>query len=130
MDHHVEYFIYYITFYHQQKELPQKKNDKVFHQKFTVLDSINSFIIVGQTVDELDKLLQKKVNGKKAIQPIIMITGSIINPIDIFVCVDGIRYRIHSFLYAVEICFKLFHIFNIEYPSECTLIWTFRNLLF
>ena len=39
----------------------------------------------------------------------------------VFVLVNNVIYSVSSTVKAVDICFKIFQVFNIEYPVECRL---------
>lgn len=112
------------------KRITRKENNVVSHHKFTVLDSINSFFLVGSTAIDLENKLKQKIDEKLPIQPIIMITGTINDPVNITVYIDGNKYKFHSIVKAVEVCFKLFHILNLKYPVESILIQSFIEHFF
>jgi hypothetical protein len=59
-------------------------------------------------------------------QPFILVVGSeILRVTDFYVVFDNNKYKLNSFLKAVDICFRLFHAFNVKYPVECVNLWTF-----
>lgn len=42
---------------------------------------------------------------------------------EIYVCIDDILYKINSALEAIDVCFKAFHVFHVQYPSACIHLW-------
>jgi len=104
------------------KKTTRDEYGKISLKKFSIRDSQNSFVISGKTGAELEELLSKK-NTK--IQPCLLIVGEINNPKQIMVYFDGIKYIINTIVKAIEICFNIFYVFNIEYPLESSNFWLF-----
>lgn len=104
-----------------------EKGKKV-HVKHSIKDSQNSFMIVGRTVEEAEAELRQKLEKKVSLQPLIMVTGSVLNPENIVLYFDGVKFKFFSILTAVDICFKIYIIFNLEYPVESKLIWSFIQI--
>jgi hypothetical protein len=48
----------------------------------------------------------------------------------IYINFDGEKNEIQSLRKAVDLCFKLYFVFNTEYPEECHHIWTFIQRFF
>lgn len=42
-----------------------------------------------------------------------------------YVIVAGEAFEQNTLLQAVDVCFKMFYIFNIHYPKECENVWEF-----
>lgn len=49
-------------------------------------------------------------------------------PEKIFICVNEYKYIIHSFLKAVDVCFKIHMALNVEYNFESQHIWEFVQI--
>lgn len=98
--------------------------------KYSIKDSQNSFIIVSPTAVELELILEKLKKQKKNIQPCILIVGSLLNPIQILIYFDDIKYKVFSAFKAVDICLKIFHVFNLEYPLQCNNVWLFLQIYY
>lgn len=111
-------------------KIVHKINNKRIHTKFSIKDSQSNFMIIGNTVADCEAELNRRLSTKQPIQPLIFITGSIIDPNHILVYFDGVKYQINSFLTAVDICFKIFMVFNLEYPVACKLVWKFIQFFF
>lgn len=60
---------------------------------------------------------------KLPIQPFLIIVGSIEDVQDVYVCVDNELYKVETLLQGLDICFKTFHVFNLEYPLASEHIW-------
>lgn len=59
---------------------------------------------------------------KITLQPyIINIDGEDLH--EIYVCVDDILYKTNSALEAIDVCFKVFQVFHVKYPSACEHLW-------
>lgn len=87
-------------------------------------------ILCGQSSNITDKIheISKK---KKPMQPFIILVGSNIQAIDDFyVYFDYIIYKLSTFLKSLEVCFKIFFVFNLHYPNEIQHIWFFIQKYF
>lgn len=111
-----------------------KKDDtlgKKITTKFTIRDSQDSFLYVGKCVQELEGHLEFLKNQKQAIQPFILAVGEDVLSIkEIFVYFDGIRFTFPHFLRAVDICYKIFHVFNLDFPKKAQMFWSFIQTYF
>lgn len=96
-------------------------------KKCSVEDSIGAFIVHKETAAEwIDDLARRR--ERKDHHPIIALIGSQIeNPTDIYVCFDNIKYLVKTFPKAVNICFKIFHVFGIRYPIACANVWHYQG---
>jgi hypothetical protein len=45
-----------------------------------------------------------------------------------FVCIESVRYNVDTPLNAVDLCYKIYHTLNAEYPKESEPVWTFLQL--
>lgn len=95
------------------------------HKKFSILDAINSFLVVKETSEMVDEFLQTKKNGGMPVAPFIIIIGKVTEPNCILVFFDYILYKFSSFQNALDICYKIFYVFNLSFPKESVLVWTF-----
>jgi len=64
------------------------------------------------------------------IQPFILIVGTIFNPKEILVYFDSIMHKVHSILRSIEVCYTIFHLFNLEYPCQSSIVWLFIQKYF
>lgn len=64
------------------------------------------------------------------IQPFILICGTPYKPKEIIVFFDFIKYKLFSIVSAIDVCFKIFHIFNLEYPVQSSIVWLFIQKYF
>lgn len=81
-----------------------------------------------QTEIEVNVIKTKRIECMKErklnIQPYIIVVGKSINEItSSYVCIDQVVYATHSVLEALDLCFKIFHIFHVEYPIESKHLW-------
>lgn len=58
------------------------------------------------------------------IQPYIIVVGPTLAEIlTVFVSVDKVLYNVTSIFKAIDTCFKIFHVLNVEYPVAAHHIW-------
>lgn len=100
-------------------------NGKKCLHKFSIKDSQNTFMIIANTTVELEEILKIRRNANNPIQPCLLIVGTIPNPLQIMVYFDESKYIFFSILKALDMCFKTYHVFNIEYPLESLSVWLF-----
>lgn len=70
-------------------------------------------------------------NKSETIQPFILAVGeNVLNITEIFLYFDGVKYPFKNFLRAIDICFKTFYVFNLEYPPASFMFWSFFQHFF
>lgn len=47
---------------------------------------------------------------------------------EIFVYFDNIMYKFVNIVRAVDICFKTIYLFNLDFPTESIMFWSFIEL--
>ncbi|KAI8130050.1 hypothetical protein CVS40_0842 [Lucilia cuprina] len=100
----------------QTERIDEDENGAKYKKKFTIADSQESFAVVASTMDELEtKLKLLKLQGRK-IQPKLLVIGD--------------TYPFVSTLKAFDVLFKIFFVFNLEYPSESEIFYHFIQSLF
>ncbi|XP_019893199.1 uncharacterized protein LOC109613118 [Musca domestica] len=101
-------------------------------QRFTVKDSQESFLYVDLTIQGLEKHIESLLQRGESIQPFILAVGdSTFSTIEqCFVYLDGNLIAFESFLKALDVCFKSFHLFNLKYPKASDPFWTFVEAYF
>ncbi|CAI6353957.1 unnamed protein product [Macrosiphum euphorbiae] len=97
--------------------------------KYSIRDSQNAFLVLTPTAEEMELTL-KKMADKGPIQPCVLVVGSLFDPKEILVYFDNIKYKIFSAYKAFDVCFKIFHVFNVEYPLESGDVWLFIQTFF
>jgi len=98
--------------------------------KYSIKDSQNSFLMVANTAVELEEMLKLKKSKNNPIQPCLLIVGTVVNPSQILVYFDEIKYTFFLIVKALDICIKIYHVFNIEYPIESLNVWLFLQRFF
>lgn len=98
--------------------------------KSRIQDFQNSLIIIAHTAVEVELILEKLKKQKNNIQPCILIVGSLLNSVQILVYFDDIEYKVFSAFKAADICLKIFHVFNLEYPLQCNNVWLFLQIYY
>ncbi|KAF0747262.1 Uncharacterized protein FWK35_00024791 [Aphis craccivora] len=84
------------------------ENGKQNHRKYSIKDSQDHFMVVGESVE---MCMDQLKNQGHPIQPFVFIVGSIFWQKEILVYFDSILYEVHSILRAVEVCYKIVHLF-------------------
>lgn len=102
--------------------------------KYTITDSQNAFtLLVDETGDIEQKLESKReicLQNGTCMQPLIIVVGDHHKITNFFVALDNIKFQFNSYLSALDFCFKIFYVLNLEYPHECSLVWTFVQQYF
>ena len=52
-----------------------------------------------------------------------MVLGQIENIEEVYVVVDDVMYAVQGILEGIDVCFKAFHVFDLEYPASSQHIW-------
>lgn len=82
------------------------------------------FQVPGDIEVTISKQKQKASVKKTTVQPYIIIEGPSLTEIrNVYVIMDKIKYHYQSLVQALDICFKCFHVFNVEYPPQSEHIW-------
>jgi len=77
----------------------------------------------------MDAMLQT-ISNKGPIQPCVLVIGSLMDLKQIIIYFDIIKYKIFSTIKAYDMCFKIFHVFNVEYPIKSNDVWLFIQTFF
>ncbi|XP_070142334.1 uncharacterized protein [Drosophila kikkawai] len=98
--------------------------------KHTIADSRAKFIVWKNTLAELKTFIKEQTEDcyseRTKLQPFVCCIGTdVLHFTDFFVYMSGIFYRLPSLKKSIDICFKLFFVLNLEYQTECQLVWAF-----
>lgn len=122
--------------YHLPYVLPpsvQKTNSNKIN-KPTIVDAQSSLIIKANTMTEFIKKLEDiksdYAQNKKKLQPLLVAIGEDNDCTEFYVSMDNHKFKFGSFIEALDICFKVFHLFNFQYPDKCFNCWQFIQLYF
>ncbi|XP_075170504.1 uncharacterized protein LOC142242899 [Haematobia irritans] len=112
----------------QRKDCDGKKT----YGRYSIRDSQESFIFISQTLQEQEDRLQFLKKRGEPIQPFILAIGNrkMFNIEKYYVYLDAQLLEVNTFCRALDICFKVFHIFNVEYPEACYPFWVFIEKFF
>lgn len=113
-------------------KLIQKTNDgRSTTTRFTIKDSQDAFMYIGDNLESIENYWKQQKEKQKHGQPLILCTGSDIQNIkEIYVYFDNVKYYFNNFLKAVDICVKICFVFNIKFPFEAEMFWSFVNIHF
>lgn len=92
-------------------------------------ESQSSFLLIIQSLQELQPVLARRSEKLKkyglSLQPLPVIIGSSENFEKCFTILDTVIYEVENPLKALDLIFKIFCAFHMQYPPECEQIWTF-----
>lgn len=82
------------------------------------------FQINGDITRIQNEKVKRAENLGLAIQPYVIVVGPTLLEVNAFyICIDNVLYQVPTALMAVDLCFKIFHVFNVNYPRESEHIW-------
>lgn len=98
--------------------------------KTSIANARNSFMLLVSTTNDLYVKIQSKIDycysNKSTLQPFICVVGhDYINSKEFYVYYFDTYYKLPNIVKAIDTCFKIIHVFNLKYPIECVLVWTF-----
>ncbi|XP_033104574.1 uncharacterized protein LOC117107122 [Anneissia japonica] len=90
-------------------------------KRASVDEALASYIDVKPVGTNLPKYLEEVSNT----QPYVLILGGFADPLQCFTIVERRAIPQVSFLKAIDVCFKLFYILNLNYPWQSYTTWEF-----
>ncbi|XP_022161028.1 uncharacterized protein LOC111027115 [Myzus persicae] len=112
------------------KKVTKDDNGKKNLIKLSIKDSQESFMMFGESVEMMESHLENLKKQCKPIQPFILVVGTIFYIKEILVYFDSVKYKVHSIIRAIEVCYKIFQLFNLQYPPESLVVWLFIQKYF
>ncbi|KAB0798919.1 hypothetical protein PPYR_06799 [Photinus pyralis] len=114
------------------KVVVSKTGTKRSSLRYTIRDSQEAFVFIGRSLQEVEDHILHLKSQNVAVQPFIYCVGDdIINLSgDVTVYFDGIRYNFKNFVRAVDICFKIIYLFDLEFPTQCISFYSFLESFF
>lgn len=96
----------------------------------TIKEMQDSFLILIDNAFDLEteiaKLRRDVKTQKSTLQPCLIALGqNLFDSQHFYTFCDGILYKFNSIIAALDICFKLFFVLNLEYPCKSHNVWTF-----
>lgn len=99
--------------------------------KFTIKDSQESVLFLGKNQQEIEERLHHLKKTNTSIQPSVYCIGEDIFSVeDICVIFDDIRFKFTNILRALDICFKIIYLFDLEFPAESLTFFSFIEIYF
>jgi len=98
--------------------------------KTSISDARKSFLHQVASMNDLHTSIQIEIDNcykeKKSLQPLICVVGVDFEIAkDFYVYYFNTYYKFSSIIRAVDVCFKIFQVFNLKYPIQSSLVWTF-----
>lgn len=108
----------------------ERETKKKKYIKTSIADGRDSFLLHVSTLNDLYVQIQNRIDhcfsSKQKLQPLICAIGSdYVSCNEFYVYYFGTYYKFNNIVRAVDVCFKIFHVFNLNYPHQCELVWTF-----
>jgi len=82
-------------------------------------------MVFSSTVTMAEEYITNRNQLKLPIQPFIIIVGTPLEPREIIVYFDSIKFKVFTVIRAIDLCFKIFQLFNLEYPIQSGAVWHF-----
>ncbi|KAK0071444.1 hypothetical protein PV325_012923, partial [Microctonus aethiopoides] len=71
-----------------------------------------------------ERIEKKSAESSTPLQPFIIVVGETWTSIsEFYVCVDRVRYKVHSALSALNLLFQIYHVLDAGYPSASNHLW-------
>ncbi|KAF5290676.1 hypothetical protein FQR65_LT01966 [Abscondita terminalis] len=108
------------------KKIEKDNKGKVTTTKFSIKESQDSFLHIENTREKLENHMVHLKSKNKSIQPVILcVSDDIINATELNVYFDEVSYKLFHIIRAVDLCFKIIYLFNLDFPPESEMFWTF-----
>lgn len=104
----------------------QRKTQKNFSTK----EAQDAFITICPSEAIYKEMYNAKVAKESGMPPYITIIGTMLEPKDIIIDFENVMYKMQSLSKAIDICMKVYHLFEIEYSPAARLMWQFINKKF
>ncbi|KYN00656.1 hypothetical protein ALC62_08565, partial [Cyphomyrmex costatus] len=107
------------------KKMTRRKNKFWKPSIWNAKDSIIKHAVIPGDITRLrEENIRKCKELKLTIQPYIIVVGPTLHEITTcYLCIDDTIYNISSTLEAVDICFKTFHVLQLQYPTASEHLW-------
>ncbi|XP_067629384.1 uncharacterized protein [Eurosta solidaginis] len=110
-------------------------NSKRFKWKPSICDAQNVTVLHCEYINDYqrryDELKGKAMEKCTTLQPLILVIGEELKSLESYYIVsDGVLYKVPTFVRALDILFKLFHVFNLKYPIEAKFLYDFMEKYF
>ena len=91
---------------------------------------VPSKIFIPQESTNLEDYLKKDFGKEGNSQPYILILGgTMLKPQQTFVIIEHRALEQTSLIKAVDVCFKAFYVFDLQYPEKCSGVWEFISAI-
>lgn len=98
-------------------------------KRYSIQDSQNAFFCIRGSQALLDNAV--KYYQSTITPPMVLIVGELAHEIDqIYVYFEGVQYPMDSVIQAAQLCCELFFLFNLDYPEEAVLFYSFCQTYF
>lgn len=103
--------------------------------KMCIADGRNSLCLLVPTLNDLycqvNMLIENCYKTKQKLQPCVCIIGiSYVTVKEFYVYYFGTYYKFTNIVKAIDVCLNIFLVFNLKYPVQSELVWTFLEKYF
>lgn len=113
-----------------QQKIKTDSTGAKYRKKFSILDSQNSFVVLADSEEEMEaKIKLLELQGRN-IQPMLLIVGDFQEIKSIFIYFNRNRYPFLKIRNAFDTLFKMFFVFDLKYPDESEIFYTFFQIFF
>lgn len=86
---------------------------------------------MSQLKEVEEEKLKKSLRTGERLQPYMIFIESNGQVTSFYVIINNHFYKVESPLKAIDICFKSFFVFNLNYPTQCQQVWQFiQNFMY
>lgn len=82
-------------------------------------------MVFKNSIPDIEEYITMYQSENVPIQTFILICGTLYKLKKNYCIFDCIKYKLFSITSAIIVCFTIFHIFNLEYPIESSIVWFF-----
>lgn len=99
-------------------------------KKPTIQDAQDNVVLIAKTSIELQKIKKVNFEGDGIHHPIIVAMTPTHEQIYFLVLFFNLEYHFLQFSNAMDVCFKMFSVFHIDFPNQSTQLYSFLNEMF
>lgn len=108
-----------------QQSFATTPNGEKVRKRFSVSDSQEGFALIATSNEEMEAKIKLLQLQKRSIQPRLLIIGDIYDIKSISIYFDKLKFPSLTILEAFDNLFKLFFVFNLEFPQESEVFYNF-----
>lgn len=100
----------------------------------SISDSIQSMVLEVPNLNDLSSFIEERLTKYRQanfpLQPFVFFIGSVYHPTHFYIYFGGEYLKFDNVVSSLDTCFKIYQVFNYNYPKESTLVWIFIQQFF